>query len=68
MKARFIELPAFQRLRDNYFDDDSFKRLQNELMKNPEAGDIIQGTVGLRKIRYADERRGKGKRGGLRVI
>ncbi len=38
------------------------------LLKNPEAGDVIEGTGGLRKIRYADEKRGKGKRGGLRVI
>lgn len=68
MKATFIELPPFQRLRDAYFDDESFKELQNELMENPQAGDVIQGTGGLRKVRYADERRGKGRRGGLRVI
>lgn len=68
MKAIFIELPAFQRLRDEYLDDASFKNLQNELMKNPNAGDVIKGTGGLRKIRYTDERRGKGKRGGLRII
>jgi mRNA-degrading endonuclease RelE of RelBE toxin-antitoxin system len=37
-------------------------------MLNPEAGDTIPGTGGLRKVRFADERRGKGKRGGLRVI
>lgn len=37
-------------------------------MKNPEAGEVIEGTGGLRKIRFADARRGKGKRGGLRVI
>jgi len=37
-------------------------------MKNPEAGDVIQGTGGLRKVRFADSRRGKGKRSGLRVI
>ena len=42
--------------------------MQVELMKNPEAGDIIQGTGGLRKFRFGDQRRGKGKRGGLRVI
>jgi len=35
---------------------------------NPEAGDVIEGTGGLRKLRQADIRRGKGKRGGLRVI
>lgn len=38
------------------------------LMENPEAGDVIEGTRGLRKIRRADEKRGKGKRGGLRII
>ena len=38
------------------------------LRQNPEAGDVIAGTGGLRKIRFANSRRGKGKRGGLRVI
>lgn len=42
--------------------------LQQLLMLNPQAGAVIPGTGGLRKLRYADERRGKGKRGGLRVI
>ena len=38
-------------------------------MLNPEAGSLISGDrPGLRKLRFADERRGKGKRGGLRVI
>jgi len=37
-------------------------------MENPEAGDVIEGTGGLRKVRHADEKRGKGKRGRLRVI
>ena len=37
-------------------------------MENPEAGEVIKGTGGLRKMRFADRRRGKGKRGGLRVI
>lgn len=32
------------------------------------AGDVIEGTGGLRKLRFADQRRGKGRRGGLRVI
>ena len=38
------------------------------LMGNQESGDVVEGTGGLRKVRYADEKRGKGKRGGLRVI
>ena len=68
MKAVFIELPSFERHRANYLDDDDFRGLQNLLMLQPEAGDSIPGTGGLRKLRFADARRGKGKRGGLRVI
>ncbi len=68
MKAVFVELPAFERHRSDYLDDESFRALQDELMKNPEAGDLIEGTGGLRKLRFADAKRGKGKRGGLRII
>ena len=42
--------------------------MQIELMENPEAGDLIKDSGGLRKMRFADARRGKGKRGGLRII
>jgi hypothetical protein len=68
MKALFVELPPFERHRQNYLDDEGFRAFQKALMQNPEAGDVIEGTGGLRKVRYADEKRGKGKRGGLRVI
>ena len=68
MKAVFVELPPFERHRAEYLDDGALVRLQRLLMLNPEAGDVIPGTGGLRKLRFADERRGKGKRGGLRVI
>lgn len=68
MKAIFVELPPFQRLRADYFSDEEYSRFQSDLMANPTAGDVIQGTGGLRKIRYRDPRRGTGKRGGLRVI
>jgi hypothetical protein len=68
MKATFIELPPFARHRSSYLDDEAFRGLQAMLMNNPEAGNVIQGTGGLRKVRFADARRGKGKRGGLRVI
>jgi len=68
MKAVFVELPAFERHRADYLDDDAFRKLENLLMKHPEAGDPIRDTGGLRKLRFADARRGKGKRGGLRVI
>lgn len=68
MTGVFVELPAFERYRSSYLDDDAFLSLQNLLMKRPEAGDPIPDTGGLRKLRFADARRGKGKRGGLRVI
>ena len=68
MKALFIELPAFERHRQDYLSDDSFRELQWMLMSNPEAGDMIEGTGGIRKIRFKDAKRNKGKRGGLRVI
>ena len=68
MKAIFVELPVFAKYRPEYLDDEGFRDLQNSLMANPEAGDVIEGTGGLRKIRQPDPRRGKGKRGGLRVI
>ena len=68
MKALFVELPAFQRYRLEYLSDEAYRSLQNDMLKAPEAGDVITGTGGLRKIRYGDAKRGKGKRGGLRII
>ena len=68
MKAVFVELPAFERYRADYLDDTAFAALEQALMKDPEAGEVIEGTGGLRKVRFADVRRGKGKRGGLRII
>lgn len=68
MDAVFVELPAFERFREQYLNDDQFTELQFELMANPSAGDVIPGSGGMRKMRFADARRGKGKRGGMRVI
>ena len=68
MRATFVELPPFLRHREQYLDDIAYRQLQNDMMRYPEAGDVIAGTGGLRKLRYGDRHRGKGKRGGLRVI
>ena len=68
MKALFVELPAFERSRSAYLTDEAFRGLQNAMLKDPEAGDVIPGTGGLRKVRHGDATRGKGKRGGLRII
>lgn len=64
----FVETPIFERYRETYLNDDRYKDLQNILMENPEAGAVIKGTGGLRKLRFEDIRRNKGKRGGLRII
>ncbi len=65
---QFVEAPAFARFRDRYLDDDGFADLQLYLAKNPEAGDMVPGAGGIRKLRWRDPRRGKGRRGGLRII
>ena len=62
----FIETSTFTRLIQEYLSDESYAALQLELVKNPEAGDVIQGSGGVRKIRWAAT--GRGKRGGYRVI
>lgn len=64
----FIELPAFERMRETYLDDEAYQALQVALIAEPKQGDVIAGTGGLRKTRFEDKRRNKGKRGGLRVI
>jgi hypothetical protein len=43
MKAVFVELPAFERHRADYLDDHGFNALQRELMRNPAAGEVIEG-------------------------
>lgn len=62
----FIETPVFTRLITDLVDDDSYAEFQKQLAAEPEAGDLIQGAGGLRKIRMAAK--GHGKRGGARVI
>jgi hypothetical protein len=66
MKAIFIESVIFEKLRANYLTEDEFRDLQLTLLANPKAGSVIQGTGGLRKIRFGAK--GKGKRSGVRII
>lgn len=60
----FVELPAFTR--QGLFDDEGLRAVQARLLDDPEAGDLIPGAHGLRKLRAALP--GRGKRGGARVI
>jgi hypothetical protein len=68
VKAVFVEMPAFTRYRSTYLSDAAFLALQQLLLNNPDAGALIPGAGGLRKLRFADVERHRGKRGGLRVI
>ena len=68
MKKKFVETSEFTEWVKNYLDDDSLAALQRELLDDPDTGAVMKGCGGLRKMRVADPRRGKGKRGGLRVI
>jgi hypothetical protein len=47
--------------------DDDLRELERQLMQSPAGGAVIQGTGGLRKMRFAPPSRGSGKRGGLRI-
>ncbi|HET8553354.1 MAG TPA: type II toxin-antitoxin system RelE/ParE family toxin [Rhodanobacteraceae bacterium] len=62
----FIETPIFTAQVKELLSDDDYAAFQHHLADNPEAGDVIKGTGGLRKIRVAAK--GHGKSGGARVI
>jgi hypothetical protein len=48
--------------------DSTYAQLQKALQENPECGKVMKDCGGLRKVRMADLKRGKGKRGGARII
>lgn len=62
----FIETPIFTKRVKELLADAEYRSLQEALLLRPEAGDVIPGDGGLRKIRWRVA--GKGKRGGVRVI
>lgn len=68
MKAIFFETTLFTATVGDYLTDEEYRQLQTEMLAAPECGDVMPRTGGFRKLRWANSRRGKGKRGGLRVI
>ena len=61
-----IETRIFTRRIKELMSDDEYRALQETLVNRPSMGDIVQGTGGLRKVRWKHE--GRGKSGGVRVI
>jgi mRNA-degrading endonuclease RelE of RelBE toxin-antitoxin system len=62
----FVETKLFTKLVEEYLSDEEYGALQQALVANPEAGDVIPGSGGVRKLRWSVA--GRGKRGGIRVI
>jgi len=66
MTREFVMMPEFDRQWQKMgLGDNELRQLQETLLENPKAGDVIRGTKGLRKIRIAFE--GHGKSGSGRV-
>lgn len=63
---RFVETPIFTAVVHDLLEDEEYRRLQLALLLRPEQGAVIPGGAGLRKVRWGA--RGKGKRGGIRII
>ena len=62
----FVETSIFTKLVKSNLSDEEYRALQLELARDPNAGNVIPGSGGLRKLRWAGE--GGGKSGGFRII
>ena len=62
----FIETSIFTKLLDDYLSDDEYQVLQEYLLEHPKSGDMVRGSGGVRKMRWAVGN--KGKSSGIRVI
>ena len=65
MLYEFIESSLFQKYLPDYLTDERYTLLQHYLCENPNAGDLVKGSGGVRKLRWARE--GTGKSGGVRA-
>ena len=65
MQYEFIESTLFTKMVHDYLSDEDYAAFQQFLLEHPEAGDVVRGSGGVRKVRWA--RAGAGKSGGVRV-
>lgn len=61
-----VESPIFQKLWPLYWDEDERAEFATYIASNPETGDVIRGSGGVRKVRWS--RAGTGKSGGVRIV
>lgn len=62
----FVESPLFSKQIYDYLEDEEYADFQQYLVADPNAGDLVRGSGGVRKVRWA--RQGTGKSGGVRII
>jgi mRNA-degrading endonuclease RelE of RelBE toxin-antitoxin system len=68
MSKVFIETTVFTKVRNRFLSEEDYEELQKDLSERPDCGNVMPGCGGLRKLRIADPKRGKGKRSGARLI
>lgn len=61
-----IESPIFSKLWPDYWSEEERGEFASWLARNPDAGKVVPGSGGVRKVRW--KRPGSGRRGGVRVI
>ena len=66
MLLHFIESPVFSQQIDDLLTGEEQRELQLNLLEKPDRGDLIKGSGGMRKLRFAGS--GRGKRGGIRIV
>lgn len=68
MRRVFFQTHIFSKKLDARGGDKLLRRIEEEILKNPQAGATVAGTGGIRKLRIEDPERTRGKRGGFRVL
>lgn len=64
----FIESTSFTKTIYSYLSEEEYKNFQIKLTEQPHLENVIPGCGGIRKVRWAQESKSRGKRGGIRVF